>query len=391
MSDDKIVPPLSENLIKSVATSEQGVRESTHSRVVLSSLPYSQSLQMRIGEMICAQPKAVILSECVLCVLSIGYADYVTTWQWTMSVFYAIPIMIGVWCGPRRSGAILAILSAVAWYVANMNQHPLLSERAYLWAGFNRLAYFLFVAIGGAAMKTQRDEIRARMEAMTRARALEQEIVRVSEREQMRIGQDLHDGLCQDLAAIDCATACLKSDLQDRAVPEAAAAENIQKLLQDAIVEARNLARGISPVHMDAENLPAALEDLVTSANRTNQAVITFAVNGKITIGDTQTAIHLYRIAQEALRNAIRHSGASRVSVELNEEGERYTLAVWDNGRGFKGSPGPTTSMGLGTIRYRARLLGASCEIDSKPGSGTVVRCSLPLHHASQRPLQHVS
>lgn len=341
--------------------------------------------------MICAQPKAVILSECVLCVLSIGYADYVTTWQWTMSVFYAIPIMIGVWCGPRRSGAILAILSAVAWYVANMNQHPLLSERAYLWAGFNRLAYFLFVAIGGAAMKTQRDEIRARMEAMTRARALEQEIVRVSEREQMRIGQDLHDGLCQDLAAIDCATACLKSDLQDRAVPEAAAAENIQKLLQDAIVEARNLARGISPVHMDAENLPAALEDLVTSANRTNQAVITFAVNGKITIGDTQTAIHLYRIAQEALRNAIRHSGASRVSVELNEEGERYTLAVWDNGRGFKGSPGPTTSMGLGTIRYRARLLGASCEIDSKPGSGTVVRCSLPLHHASQRPLQHVS
>ncbi len=170
-------------------------------------------------------------------------------------------------------------------------------------------------------MKSQRDEIRARMEAMTRARALEQEIVRVTEREQMRIGQDLHDGLCQNLAAIDCAAACLKSDLESRAVPEAAAAGNIQKLLQEAIVEARNLARGISPVHMDAENLPAALEDLVASANRATQAAITFAVRGQITIGDTQTAIHLYRIAQEALRNAVRHSGAGQVAVGVERRG----------------------------------------------------------------------
>ncbi len=346
---------------------------------------------MKIGEAICAQPKMAVLIECILCVAFIGYVDYITTWQWTMSVFYAIPIMFAVWAGPRKSGVALAALSALAWYVANMYQHPLLSERAYLWAGFNRLAYFLFVAIGGAAMKNQRDEIRARMEAMTRTRALEQEIVRVSEREQMRIGQDLHDGLCQDLAAIDCAAACLKSDLEDRAIPEAAAAGNIQKLLQEAIIEARNLARGISPVHMDAENLPAALEDLVASANRASVATITFALHGQITIGDTQTAIHLYRIAQEALRNAVRHSGATRVSVELNEEGDHYTLVVQDDGRGFNGSPVSTTSMGLGTIRYRARLLGANCHIDSKPGSGTVVRCSLPLHHASQSPLQHAS
>jgi signal transduction histidine kinase len=174
-------------------------------------------------------------------------------------------------------------------------------------------------------------------------------------------------------------------------VPEAAAAGNIQKLLQDAIVEARNLARGISPVHMDAENLPAALEDLVASANRASQAAITFDVHGQITIGDTQTAIHLYRIAQEALRNAVRHSGATQVAVELNEEGNHYTLSVRDNGRGFDGTPSSSTRMGLGTIRYRARLLGASCEIDSKPAVGTVVRCSLPLHHASQNHLQHVA
>jgi len=346
---------------------------------------------MKVGELFTAQSRVAIFVECLLLAATIGYADFVTPWQWTMSVFYAPPILLAVWYGPRKSGLAMAVLCGTIWYLAGMRQHPYLSQHAYVWVAFNRVVYFLFVAIGGMALKTQRDEIRARMEAMTRARALEQEIVRVSEREQMRIGQDLHDGLCQDLAAIDCAAACLKSDLEGREIPEAAAAGNIQKLLQDAIIEARNLARGISPVHMDAENLSAALEDLVASANRASAATITFAFNGQITIGDTQTAIHLYRIAQEALRNAVRHSGATRVGVELNAEGDHYTLVVRDNGRGFDDSPASpaSSSMGLGTIRYRARLLGATCEVDSKPGEGTVVRCSLPLHHASQLSLSH--
>jgi len=339
---------------------------------------------MKSGDLFGAQPKKLVLAECVALALFIGYIDYITPWQWTMSVFYAPPILLAVWYAPRKSGLFMAVLCGVIWYLAGMKQHPFLSNHAFLWIGFNRVVYFIFVAIGGMALKSQRDAIRARLEARTRARALEQEIVRVSEREQMRIGQDLHDGLCQDLAAIDCATACLKSDLEERAVPEAEAAGNIQKLLQGAIVEARNLARGISPVHMDAENLPAALEDLVTSANRASQAEITFAVRGDITIGDTQTAIHLYRIAQEALRNAVRHSGAKNVAVELREEGQHYTLSVADDGRGFDGSPPSTTRMGLGTIRYRARLLGATCDIQNQPDGGALVRCSLPLHHVSE-------
>jgi signal transduction histidine kinase len=341
---------------------------------------------MNLAAFFSKQSKALVTSECLLLVLIVGYADYVTTWQWTMSIFYAGPILLAAFHGPRRSAVILALLCTFTWYVANINQHPHLSDRAYCWVGFNRMAYFLFVAIGGTAMKNQRDDARARIEAMTRARALEQEIVRIAEGEQMRIGQDLHDGLCQNLAAIDCAAACLRSDLESRAVPEAAAAAQIQKLLQEAIVEARNLARGISPVHMDAENLPAALEELVVSANRSSQATVSYAMNGQVTIGDTQTATHLYRIAQEALRNAMRHSGASEVAVELSEAGTQYTLSITDNGRGLHGSPVPSKSMGLGTIRYRARLLGANCEIQNQPTGGTIVRCSLPLPHAHHAP-----
>ncbi len=361
------------------------MRESTqHAPIRAAESSERKSLAMKSGEAFSAQPKILVFIECMLLTLLIGYVDYATPWQWTMSVFYAPPILLTVWYGPRKSSLLMAVFCAIVWFVAGIGQHPFLSNHAYIWVAFNRLVYFIFVAIGGMALKSQRDAIRARLEAMTRARALEQEIVRVSEREQMRIGQDLHDGLCQDLAAIDCATACLKSDLEQRAVPEAEAAGNIQKLLQDAIIEARNLARGISPVHMDAENLPAALEDLVASANRANTANITFAVRGQITIGDTQTAIHLYRIAQEALRNAVRHSGAKNVAVELREEGQRYTLSVTDDGRGFNGSPPSSTSMGLGTIRYRARLLGATCDIQNQPGGGALVRCTLPLNHVSE-------
>ena len=385
MSDDKIVSPHPEDLINFVATRRPAVRESTqHAATRPAEASPHKSLAMKSGELFSAQPKTVVFIECLLFALVIGYIDFITPWQWTMSVFYAPPILLTVWYGPRKSSLLMAVFCAIVWYVAGFGQHPHLSSQAYTWIGFNRLVYFVFVAIGGMALKSQRDAIRARLEAMTRARALEQEIVRVSEREQMRIGQDLHDGLCQNLAAIDCAAACLKSDLEERAVPEAQAAGNIQKLLQDAIVEARNLARGISPVHMDAENLPAALEDLVSSANRSNQANITFAVRGEIIIGDTQTAIHLYRIAQEALRNAVRHSGAKNVAVELREEGQQYTLSVTDDGHGFNGSPPSSTSMGLGTIRYRARLLGATCDIQNQPAGGAIVRCSLPLHHAPQ-------
>jgi len=385
MSDDKIVSPYSEDLINFVAADRPPMRESTqHAPIRAAASSERKSLAMKSGELLSAQPKALVFVECMLLTLLIGYVDYVTPWQWTMSVFYAPPILLTVWYGPRKLSLVVAVFCALMWFIAGIGQHPFLSNHAYIWVAFNRLVYFLFVAIGGMALKSQRDAIRARLEAMTRARALEQEIVRVSEREQMRIGQDLHDGLCQDLAAIDCAAACLKSDLEQRAVPEAEAAGNIQKLLQDAIIEARNLARGISPVHMDAENLPAALEDLVASANRANSANITFALRGLITIGDTQTAIHLYRIAQEALRNAVRHSGAKNVAVELREEGQQYTLSVTDDGCGFNGSPPSSTSMGLGTIRYRARLLGATCDIQNQPGGGALVRCSLPLHHVSE-------
>lgn len=307
----------------------------------------------------------------------IGYADYITDWEWSLFVFYAFPILLFARRGDLRLAILTAMLCGIAWFWANQNSHPYRTTSGYAWASLNRLAYFVFVAIGGTALHNQREEMRARLRAMQRAQALEHEIVRVSEREQMRIGQDLHDGLCQQLAAIDCAAACLKADLETEARPEARAADTIQQMLRDAVLEARSLARGISPVHADADDLPAVLEELAEKTNQTEAVTATFTQIGEVQRMDPQTALHLYRIAQEAVRNALKHAQASRIEIEL-QEGASLKVSVTDNGRGFTRTS-TSKGMGVGTMRYRARLIGAALDIAQRDGGGTIVTCTLPL------------
>lgn len=319
----------------------------------------------------------LVLATAALVVI-IGVADYFTDWEWSMFIFYAIPILVFANKGSLKLALVTAILCGVVWHVANMASHPYRTTAGYTWASFSRMVYFIFVAIGGTALRKQREEMRARLEASQRARALEHEIVRVSEREQMRIGQDLHDGLCQQLAAIDCAAACLRADLETQDRPEASAAEAIQKMLKDAVLEARSLARGISPVHADAEDLPAVMEELTASANLADGIEATFTQEGTEPSLPPQTSLHVYRIAQEAVRNAIKHAGCSRIDIRLRQTAETLEVSVMDDGKGFVEKTN-VKGMGVGTMRYRARLIGAELIMERPESGGTKVRCVLPL------------
>lgn len=305
-------------------------------------------------------------------------------WEISLFVMYAVPIFLTVWFTNRRTGLIMACICGAVWYWANVTSHPYETSKGYFWATANRLAYFLFVAIGGSALRMHREETHARLEAMTRARALEQEIVQASEREQMRIGQDLHDGLCQSLAAIDCATACLKADLAAKSLPEVKAAEGIQEMLKQAVVEARNLARGIFPVQMDAQGLAAAIEELVENTNRLYRVCATCEVQSDLCVADPQVAMHLYRIAQEALSNAHRHSAATKIVLRLVTEDSRIHLTIEDDGCGMP----PTANnggMGLRTISYRAHVISATFELVRGSDGGTIVHCSIPQNNARSR------
>ena len=340
---------------------------------------------VNIPEAFLKQPKFLVWGGAISIVSAVGFVDYITPYQLSMFVFYAFPIFLIGWHGGRSSALAFAIVCVIISGFANWESHPFPSWHGYAWSVTNRMCAFLFVAFCGASMKNYREAARAQMEALERTRQLEQEIVRTSEREQMRIGQDLHDGVCQNLAAIDCATECLRSELEENGISHAATARVIQKLLRETIVDARNLARGIFPVHMDAEGLSIALNDLVSTTNQLRQTAITFEASDNIQIKEPATAMHLYRSAEEALSNAMRHADASNVAVRLVRDGYALIITVSDDGRGFcfSSSEASSEGMGLRTMRYRANLIGAKLTVDTRPSEGTFVMCSIPIPPAS--------
>jgi signal transduction histidine kinase len=211
-------------------------------------------------------------------------------------------------------------------------------------------------------------------------RQLEKDIVSVSEHEQQRIGQDLHDGICQQLAAIGCAARVLAEDLQAQSVQSAHDASLIEESLQQVVLEARNLARGIFPVHVDRSGLAAALVDLGKMMSRLTGIPIVVNDCVDVPLDAPEVSMHLYRIAQEAVANAVKHSDATEIHIAMRLADHRLELRVEDNGKGMPPISGTRgDGMGLRTMHYRAQALEASLAIERRPEGGTLVSCRLQL------------
>jgi signal transduction histidine kinase len=314
----------------------------------------------------------------------IGWIDYVTGNELSIFALYGAPIFMAVWYGSWRMGIAMALICTAVWWWANIEQSTFTTWWGYHVAAGSRMILFIMVAVASALMKAKQGADRARIEALERTRELEQEIVRVSEREQRRIGQDLHDGLCQHLAAIGCAAKSLADDLEKTHHPEVAAAQEIEQLIKKAVVEARDLARGMFPVQMDAAGLSAALEGLASTTTRLTSAVVTFMEVGEPHVADAGTAMHLYRIAQESVANAIKHGAPRKVDITLESQRNSLRLKIEDDGAGFFKHPSVVGGMGLRTMAYRARVIGATLEIRERNGSGTGVLCELKTGTSSK-------
>jgi signal transduction histidine kinase len=334
-----------------------------------------------------AQPRWVIAFEAVLLTVLIGYLDFVTSSEVNLFIFYVVPIFLASWHVGRGCGISLAVLAGVIWFATNFPSPPLPSLELHVWAAINRLFYFVFVAVGTTAMRKLKEETIARLEALTLARIYEQEVVRAGEREQIRIGQDLHDGVCQNLAAIDCATTYLRKKLETDQLSETgrlsqvATARQIQEFLKQTIVEARNLARGIFPVQVETEGLVPALNGLMLKLGFGRECTMQFDSSGEVDVQDAAVAVHLYRIAQEAVSNALRHSGATQVALRMDRDGSGVRLSVRDNGCGFLPGADKLEGIGLRTMRYRAQLIGAQFAIRREPTGGTTIDCVCPVKH----------
>lgn len=312
--------------------------------------------------------------------LLIGWLDYLGGRGASFFVFYALPIALVTWVVDRRAGLWLAVVTGFIWRAANQGHQYVTTPWGIVWVTAGRIAYFVFIAIGTAALRTKQETDAARIQMLDDMRQLELELVNSREREQQRLGQDLHDGLCQQLAAISCAVEALADDLKKRAVPEAADASHIGSVLQKTVTEARQLAGGMTSLHIERGGLSAALATLAQTSNHLGNVPVRLYDSAGDRIANAEHATHLYRIAQEAVSNAIRHSGASEITLRVEEKGPVIELRIDDNGHGFTEQPDRrATGIGLQTMRYRAHAIGADFILHPRPGGGTSVRCTLPI------------
>ena len=210
---------------------------------------------------------------------------------------------------------------------------------------------------------------------ITERKRLEREILEASNREQRRIGHDLHDGVCQQLAAIAYLTDVLANGLQNNGDTASAEAEKIGRLINETMTQTRAVARGLFPVRLEQNGLASALEEMAGNASSLYGIKCRFTCDRALPAIENTASLHLYYIAQEAVLNATKHAKAANVAITLGQAHDRLAMTVQDDGAGFELPGTGGAGMGIRIMRYRARVIGATLDLKSKPGKGTQVTC----------------
>lgn len=211
---------------------------------------------------------------------------------------------------------------------------------------------------------------------LTERRQLERQLLTITDAEQQRIGADLHDGLGQELTGLACLAAALRDRIRVIRPRESSEADTIARLANEATSKSRALAHGLNPVQIEERGLEFALEDLAGQSRRLHGISCEFVLRGASPRLGGFEAGHLYRIAQEAIHNAVRHGGARRVRVLLISRNAGCRLVIADNGRGFDPRlQSSGTGRGLSLMNYRANMLGGSLSVSSIPGFGSRICC----------------
>ncbi len=325
-------------------------------------------------------PVVLLVSLAILAV--VAAADYVTGYEISCAVFYLLAIGFATWFGGATFGVIVSFLSVGASTLTDMLSGARYTDHfVAFWNAAIVLSFYLVVVWLLRSLRHVQDTLERRVRErtavlsseLTERKRLEREILVISEREQQRIGRDIHDSLCQHLTGTALAEQYLAEKLIARDAPEVEDADRVIGLIEDAISMARGLAAGLSPIDTEGEGLLSALADLASHFSTQFKVVCHFDYEEPIVIHDATVTTHLYRIIQEAVHNAIRHGKARNIWIHLEKEGSLVTLAVRDDGCGL-----PKTipaGMGLRNMKYRASMIGGRLTIGALD-PGTEVTCS---------------
>jgi signal transduction histidine kinase len=321
-------------------------------------------------------------------ILVIGVLNYYTSPQISSSLFYLLPILFLTHFSGRRAGIAAALIATSLWLVADTTGSTIYSNA---WIPFcnavMRLGVFLIVVWLLSLMRILMDSLEQRVEQRTNQlrqesserRNLEKRILEISEREQARMGQDLHDGLCQHLVGTAFSVNLLQQKLEDSGRPEVKDAAKIASLLDESITQARQLARGLYPVRIEDLGLATALEELSERMQDMFHIACEFSSQGDALKLDQLVSVHLYRIAQEAVTNAVKHARPGGIWILLKFFPDEVALRVEDDGIGIKNDSSRSGGLGVKIMEFRARMIGADFQIDARRGGGTVVNCVYPV------------
>lgn len=214
------------------------------------------------------------------------------------------------------------------------------------------------------------------LQDVTERKFLENALLEAAEREQRRIGQELHDHLCQHLLGAAFAAKALAGALDRENSHHAAQLHDLARLINDAVSQVRDISRGLHPVEFDAAGLMSALQELANRAGA--MAKCTFRCERNVFVKNTTDALNAYRIAQAAVASALQQTGARHIEIALFPSGDSVCLQISDDGE----KEGELTSNPAGiaarTLHYRARAMRGSLSLDFQPRKGTHVTCLFP-------------
>jgi signal transduction histidine kinase len=317
----------------------------------------------------------------------IGTADYFTGFELSLLVFYFVPVCVAVAAVGWRFGTVIAVLSVATWLVGDFAAgarfaNPFVPGWNALIALGTYLVVIWLLASVIALHREMEERVRERTADLTEQIAervrLEKVVLEITERERRAIGHDLHDGLSQHLTGTALVAEALAARMAPRSPEDAAEVKKIIGLVEQGIEQTRSLAKGLLLAEIERDGLVSALQELAATIRSQSRADCELTCDAMVSLDESGTATHLYRIAEEATRNALRHGRAGRIAQRLFITGSSLVLEVRDNGAGLPSPSARGQGLGLRIMAHRAAIIGATLSIGALPEGGTLVACRLP-------------
>jgi len=333
-------------------------------------------------------PTSTIVSA-TLILLLVGVFDYRTGRQLSFGVIYLMPVSFAAWYAGRKSATAMAALAGFVWLAVDLCSGASTRWPVALWNIAARVTVFELVvlilthirALHVRLEETVASRTRQLKEETSRRLGIEHEIAAISHREQQRIAHELHDGLGQELGALAFQAKILASKLSRCGSVLAKEAQQFVQALNQSTAQTRALSHLLDPLGERTGALRHALSMLADESGQAYGIACTFEAPDDLPALSAESELNLYRIAQEAIHNAVEHGNASEIILRASVNCEELRMTITDNGRGFAPNrlSGDSRGMGLRIMRYRADSLGATLEISSADGKGCTITCSAPI------------